>query len=99
MTEPIYKLYLSRPTEAWFELSWDERQEKLKRLNGLLVSIGGERVIQCDSTWSSDEWPFWGVEKFPNLEAAQKYAKLIREAGIEWPKYVEAMSILGVEDS
>jgi hypothetical protein len=98
MTEPIYKLYLSRPTEAWYELSKEEKREKLDQLNKLLIDVGGSRIIQCDATWASDEWPFWGVECFPSLKKAQEYAKLIRGEGVDWLKYASVMSVLGTED-
>lgn len=98
MTEPVCKLYLSRPTESWYELPREKRLKKLEQLDDLLKSVGGSRIIQCDATWASDEWPFWGVEKFPNLEAAQEYAKLIRGEGVDWLKYASVMSVLGTED-
>jgi hypothetical protein len=95
MSEPIYKVFMGRPSEAWYQLSEEERAPLLARLNAALAECGGERVVMCDSSWSSDHWIFFGVEKFPDLEAVQKYHAVLSE--IDWFRYLDSITALGTQ--
>ena len=68
----IYKLYLGRPTEAWYQLSQEEQNNLMAKVVQSLEDAGGKPIIRCSSAWSTETWPFFGVEEFPNIEAAQK---------------------------
>ncbi len=95
MPQPIYKLFLVKPTQAWHQLSEDEQSQLLAKVDEALTNAGGERIVLCNSGWASEQWPFWGVERFPDIEAVQKHAELINE--FDWFRYVESMSVLGTE--
>ena len=91
----IYKSFRGRATEAWHQLTEDEREALLAKIGDALSQVGGKSMLVCDCAWSSEEWWFFGVEEFPNVEAVQKHAKLL--ADLKWLRYVETESLLGTE--
>jgi hypothetical protein len=66
-----------------------------RRPDEAFEKAGAKRPIICDSSWSSDQWSFAGVEEFPNIEAVQNYMAALNE--LNWFRYVEATSILGTK--
>ncbi len=64
-------------------------------LNEALEKVGAKRLIVCNSSWSSDQWAFAGVEEFPNIEAVQNYIATINE--FNWFRYVESTNVLGTK--
>jgi hypothetical protein len=95
MAQPIYKLFLARHTEAWHQLAQDEQNQLVTKVNEALEMVDGKRLILCTSGWASEQWPFWGVEQFPDIEAVQKHAELLNE--LNWLRYLETMTVLGTE--
>ena len=95
MAQPIYKLFLFKNTEAYYQLSEDERNGILAKLDAAFQKVGGTRLVMCNSSWSSEQWPVFGVEQFPNIEAVQQYAEALNELNLA--RYVESMSVLGTE--
>ena len=95
----VYKLFLGRPTEAWYQLSEEEQADLMDKVTGLLEQAGGKTVILCDSSWSSEQWQFFGMEEFPDIAAVQKHTADLNE--LDWLRYVESMTLLGskVEES
>jgi hypothetical protein len=79
MTQPIYKLFMGRFLEAWYQLSEEERNSLIAKLNEALEKVRPKRPILCDSSWPSDQWLVAGVEEFPNLEAVQNYTAALNE--------------------
>ena len=95
MSGPIYKVFLFRNTEAYYQASEEQRNEFFSKLNAAFEKVGGKRLVTCNSYWSSDQWQVFGVESFPNIEAVQQYAEIMNE--LNMPRYVESMSVLGTE--
>jgi hypothetical protein len=95
MSKPIYKLFMFRQTEAYFQASEEERNVFLGKLDEAFKKSGGKRLVMCDSSWSSEQYPVFGVEVFPDIEAVQQYAAALNE--LNMPRYVESMSVLGTE--
>jgi len=95
MAQPIYKLYMFRNTEAWYQLSQDKQNELLGKVNAALEKAGGKRFISCNSSWSSEQWPVYGVEQFPNIEAVQQHEKALTDLNLS--RYVVSKSMLGTE--
>lgn len=93
MAQPVYKLFLARPSEAWYQLSEEEQAALMDKVDEALEKADGKSVITCDSGWSSEQWLFFGVEEFPDIEAVQKHAQELNE--LNWSRYVESMTILG----
>jgi hypothetical protein len=95
MAQPIYKLFQFRYTEAFYQLSQDERNGILGKLNEAFQKVGGKQIVLCDSSWASEQWPVFGVEQFPDIEAVQQYAKALAELNL--PRYLVSTSMLGTE--
>ena len=72
-----------------------ERGKMLDKLDEINQQFGVERTIICDSGWSNDEWQFFGVDKYPNIEILQEVYKQLD--GIQWSRYVVTKSILGTQ--
>lgn len=95
MATPIYKFYKVRPTEAFYALSQDDQQKIFAQVQETLDKVGGKSVITCTSGWANEEWPYWGVEEYPDLEAVQRHYALHEE--LSWFRYSEAETILGTK--
>jgi hypothetical protein len=93
MAKPIYKMFLARPSEAWHRLSPQEQSNLLGQVEAALEKAGGKSVVFCESSWASEQWPLFGVEEFPDIEAVQQHAKLLGE--LNWYRYVETSTLLG----
>ena len=95
MSQPIYKMFMFRNTEAYYQASEEERNEILGKLDVAFQKVGGKRLVWCNSYWSSDQWQVFGVEVFPNIEAVQQYSQAMNELNLS--RYVESVSLLGTE--
>ena len=95
MTKAIFKLWLTKPTEAWYQLSAEEQAKLFAQVAEARATVGGKIMVVCESGWASEQWPFWGVEQFPDSEANQKYMELLN--AFNWLRYMHSMSVLGTE--
>jgi hypothetical protein len=95
MAQPVYKLFLAKPAEAWHQLSEEEQADLMAKVHASLENAGGKAVLSCDSSWSSEQWPFFGVEEFPDIEGVQKHAQELNE--LNWFRYGETLTILGTK--
>ncbi len=95
MTQPIYKVFLARPTEAGYQLPDKERNELWTKHNEAVEKYGVKSTLICDSSWTSEQFLFWGVEEFPSIEAVQEFHKVLNE--IDWFRYFEAVTLLGTK--
>ncbi len=93
MAGSIYKLWMSRPTEAAYQLSEEERASYLAREAEDLAKVGGKVVIACDSAWSSEPWLYFGINEYPDIEAVQKHAELCLARNHF--RYLDAKTLLG----
>ena len=93
MAEHVYKLFRARFTNAWYELSQAEQTNLLAQVGAALDKVGARSVLLCDARWSSEQWPFFGIEEYPDLEAVQAHTRLLTE--LNWPRYVESSTALG----
>jgi len=82
--------------EAGYQLSQEERQKIMAKMQESFESVGAEMVISCNTVWSSEPWLSFGVQKFPDIEAVQKHAAQLME--LEWYRYVDAVTLLGTKD-
>lgn len=97
MARTIYKLFLGRMTGEWHKLSDIEQNDLLDKVNAALIEAGGKPVIMCDPSWSTEQWHFWGVEEFPDIESVMKHTRLLTE--LDWGIYVDTMTVLGTKSS
>ena len=95
MAQHIYKLFLGNRTEAWHQLPAEEQHALLAKVNAALEKVGGKRVVSCDPSWSTEQWHFWGVEEFSDIQTVMKHTKLL--ADLKWDRYVDTMTVLGTK--
>jgi hypothetical protein len=95
MAQPIYQMFLAKNTEAWYQLSQEEKDNIYNKVLASLNEVGAEAIVLCDASWSSEPWQYFGLIKFPNIEAVQKHREDTNK--LEWSRYTEAMSVLGTE--
>lgn len=94
MAKPIYKMFLFNWTEAFYQLTQEEQ-------GSLVAKVGqaGEKyakdIILCDARWGSEQYSFYGVEEYPDIEAVQKHYEELTEIG--WFRYVDGISVLGTK--
>ena len=91
--EPIIKVLFFKPKEAYFGLSEEKRKEFAVKATKDVTEVGGKWIARCDCYWANEEWVWFGVMEFPDIEAVQKHAKFIEE--LEQFRYVESKSYLG----
>jgi hypothetical protein len=73
MAQPIYKVFLARPTEASYQLSDNDRKEIWAKHDEAYQKAGVKFILICDSSWMSEQFLFWGVEEYPSIEAVQEF--------------------------
>jgi hypothetical protein len=93
MAGPIYKLWMAKPKEAWFALTPEEQKAYIGKLMTARANVGGKEVITCDPSWSTNPWTVFGVDEYPDLDAALQIAKRLDE--LEYARYFEPVSMLG----
>ena len=92
---PIYKLWMMKPTEAYFRLSEQERDALAAKSADALKQVGGKTIIMCTPMWSAEQWALFGVEEFPDIEAVQKHTEFL--FAMQWLRYMEGVSMLGTQ--
>jgi len=95
MTQTVYKVFLGKMSEAWHQLSQEEQEGLMAKIDDVLEKVGGKRIVVCNSGWSSERWPFFGVEEFPDIDAVLRHSELLDE--LNWGRYLESLTVLGTE--
>ena len=95
MAGPIYKLWMYKPTEAWYQLSEQEQKDAVARLQAAYEKVGGQQTIACKSRWSAEQWHAFGLDQFPDIEAVHNFHALLDEH--DHFRYVESVSMLGTK--
>ena len=95
MAGPIYKLWMFKYTEAWYKASEEERNSNFAKLQEAYKKVGGKMVIACKTAWSTEQWMAFGLDEFPDIESAQKFAELLQEQ--DHFQYIESDSMLGTK--
>ena len=95
MAQKVYKLFMGKAKEAWYQLSQEEQDALLAKNAENLKKLGAKTDVVCNSTWSSEQWQFFGVEVFPNIEASQKHTAYLNQ--LDWLRYTESITMLGSE--
>ncbi len=93
MAGPLYKLWQARPTAVWYALSPDTQEALLAEVTEALDRVGGKRIVSCDAHWTTEQWPLFGVEEFPDLEALQQHSAI--RAELNWARYCDSTTSVG----
>ncbi len=93
MEGPIYKFFRVRWTDAWYQLSEAERNEKFAGEAELRKQLGVKNLAFCDSGWSNELWNLCGVHEYPSMDAVQKHYHGMVSLGLF--RYMESDTMLG----
>lgn len=91
---PIIKVLFMKPKEAYFGQSEKKRKEFVAKAANDVTEVGGKWLTLCNCYWANEDWLWFGVMEFPDIEAIQKHSKFIEE--LEQIRYVESKSYLGI---
>jgi hypothetical protein len=96
MLTPVYLLVLGNGhTEAWYQLSEEERENLWAKVQQVDARAGAKWLIVCNSRWADESILDWGVLEYPSMEAyQQKVAELEK---LNWWRYFSAKTILGTK--
>jgi hypothetical protein len=50
-------------------------------------------LLQCNSYWCNEAYPYFGVSVYPNVEANMRVQQGLADLG--WQQYVDSFTILG----
>jgi hypothetical protein len=95
MSQEVYKVWFMKYTEAWYQLTPEAQTQLTAQVQESLKKVGGEMIMARACVWASEEWIAWGVEKYPDATAAEMHALTLY--AINWYRYIESKSYLGVE--
>ncbi len=95
MSQAIYQMWMMKTKEPWYQLSDEEQANMLAKISESFDAVGAESVVSCDSSWSGEPWQFFGLIKFPDIEAVKKHRQDTN--AMNWARYVDAISLLGTE--
>lgn len=95
MAKTIYKLFMANPTEAWYQLTKEEQDSLFAKINENFDNVGGKSILIANTSWSSEEWLFFGVEEYPDFGALEKHAKTLND--LNWFRYLDSKVILGTK--
>ncbi len=89
----IIKVLFMKPKEAYFGLSEEKRKEFVAKATKDVTEVGGKWLTLCNCYWANEEWLWFVVMEFPDIEAVQNHSKFIEE--LEQIRYVKSKSYLG----
>lgn len=91
--QPVYKLYLMKQTLAAITAAPEMRADYLKKHDAFLAETGGKVLLVCNMVWSNEQYEYFGLEVFPNLQALITYHEKLQSIG--WFAYFDSKSYLG----
>ena len=96
MSKPVYLLVIVKgPTEAWFQLSKEEQDKLWAQVMEVEKRASMKEVLTCKSRWSNEEFQWWSVMEYPDMDAYLKKSEELEK--LNWWRYVSNTSILGTK--
>ena len=95
MANKIYKMFRGRFRDAWYQLSDEEQNDLMTKIDTNMQKLGVNRIIACDTSWHSEYWTYFGMEVYPDMDAVLAHAAFLNE--INWFRYQEVKIMLGTE--
>jgi len=100
MSTPVYQLFIGKHSitalQAQKALSKAKREDLMAKQLASLQKVGATNLVFCDSFWADEEHPFWGVNRFPSLDAVREHAGTLQM--LEWAAIIEAFTLLGTSE-
>jgi hypothetical protein len=101
VSTPIYQLFIIKNNVAMWQAYNALSETQKKDLNGKqaasLKAVGAQEILSCFSAWADEEHPYWGVHRFPGLEARIKHTQTLQQIG--WLEGMDAITLLGTSES
>jgi len=101
MSKPIYQIFLGNNNIAgnlaWKALSETERKALSDQEQASRDVLGAKMIIMCDSAWADEMHPWWGVVRYPDLQARIEHTRTLQKIG--WLDTTDAFSLLGTSDT
>ena len=101
MSTPIYQLFVLKnniaSNQAWKALSETENKALNDQEKASREEAGAKFVIGCNSAWADEAHPFWGVLRFPDLQARITHTQRLQKIG--WLDITDAFTLLGTSDT
>jgi hypothetical protein len=94
MARKIYKIFYGIGHSSYFSLPQEQQADLIVKSDQSVKRHGGEALILCDSYWADEHTPFFGIERYPNVEAVQKHAADLLE--LSWTELFSSGTLLGV---
>ena len=94
MFDPIYKLSFYRRTDRAFSLTPEEQSVLLAKREAAGQSVGQKTLLTAAMGWSNEQFEYFSVELFPNLDALRAYK--ISLEGIGWYSLFSSVTYLGI---
>jgi hypothetical protein len=101
MSTPIYQISIIKNNVAMWQayraLTDEQRNDLNRKQVASLEAVGAKQIVDCFSAWADEEHPYWGLLRFPSLEARIKHTQTLDEIG--WLENVDAFTLLGTTES
>lgn len=101
MITPIYQIFIGKnniaANLAAKSVPQAEKDEMNKKQMASLDAVGAKVLLLCNSAWANEENPWWGLIRFPSLEARIQHTHELSEMG--WLDWVDAFTLLGTSES
>ena len=85
MSKPIYHLVVTNNNVArnlaWNALPETERKALEDQESAAMDAVGAKVILVCDSAWADEMHPWWGVVRYPDLEARIEETRTNRKIG------------------
>ena len=93
MDDAIYQVWMVKPSEAFYALSKEDQDAVFAQVDEAQKAAGTESLLMCDSSWSSEKWLYFGVNRFANFEMMRKHYQGL--AKFNWHRYIHSQLFLG----
>ena len=97
MNGAIYQIFVGNnniaANLAWRTVSEDERKAVQEKERASREAVGAKEIVSCDSAWTDEMHPWWGVLQYPDMQARIEHTRTLREIG--WLDVVDAFTLLG----
>lgn len=96
--EKIYKLVVPKGSGGrWNQLPEADQKSLWEKAESRFKDVGAERILWVDSSWSSEEYPGYFIEVYPNVEALQKFTAYLNE--LKFLQYFNVITIIGTQSA
>lgn len=91
--ENVFRVYLAREAPTAHLIPEDTRAEIFERVQEAAQSAGALPLLAGYMRWNYEGYEYFGVERFPNMEALITFSQFLTEIG--WYRMTDSVSYLG----